>query len=132
MGPQIRKSPPKLRLDLAKQHSARVYVVDTVRPPSIAATWLTSNAEELFDIVVADKQERLEKVAHVFRDADIDVKVEILFGKSSAEIVKTALTEQADLVIRYMKGPRSRQVRFVWHNRVKLDASLSMPTVARW
>lgn len=96
-------------LDLAKQHSSRVYVVDTVRPPSIAATWLTSNAEELFDIVVADKQERLEKVAHVFRDAGIEAKVEILFGKSSAEIVKAALTEQADLVVRYMKGSRSRQ-----------------------
>ena len=96
-------------LDLAKRHSARVHVVDTVQPPSVAATWFTSNAEELFDIVVADKQERLDKVAHVFSDAGIDVKVEILFGKSSAEIAKVAQTEQADLVVRYMKGPRSRQ-----------------------
>ncbi len=96
-------------LDFAKQHSARVYVVDTVRPPSIAATWLTSNAEELFDIVVADKQDRLEKVAQVFRDAGVDVQVEILFGNSSEEIAKAALTEHADLVIRYMKGHRSRQ-----------------------
>jgi universal stress protein E len=95
-------------LNLAKKHSAKVLVIDTVRPPSFAASWLNSNSEELFDIVVADKRERLEKVAGVLQEAGIEASVEILFGKSSEEIAKAALTEPADLVVRYMKGPQSR------------------------
>ena len=107
-GTKTYESAAQTALNLAKQHSAKVLVVDTVRPPSFAASWFNSNAEELFEIVVADKRERLEKVADVMRDGGVEAKVEILFGKSSEEIAKTALTEKADLVVRYMKGPQSR------------------------
>jgi nucleotide-binding universal stress UspA family protein len=95
-------------LNFAKQHSAKVVVVDTVRPPSIAATWLTSNAEDMFNIVVADKKKRLDQVAAVFKEAGIEVSVEVLYGKSSEEIARAVLNEDADLVIRYMKGVNSR------------------------
>ena len=73
-------------LDLAKEHSASVLVVDTVRRPSLASKWLTSNSEDLFDIVVSEKQERLEKVAAVFKEWNIDVKVDVLIGNSSEEM----------------------------------------------
>lgn len=102
------KAVSQTALDFAKQHGASVVIVDTVQPPSVAATWLTSNAQEMFDIVVADKQKRLDQVAHVFREAGIEVEAEILFGKSSEEIARAALNEEADLVIRYMKGVNSR------------------------
>lgn len=95
-------------LDLAKEHSASVLVVDTVRRPSLASKWLTSNSEDLFDIVVSEKQERLEKVAAVFKEWNIDVKVDVLIGNSSEEISRLAVTENAGLVIRYMKGHKSR------------------------
>lgn len=102
------KAVSQTALDLARQHSAKVIIVDTVQPPSVAATWLTSNAEEMFNIVVAEKQKRLDQAANIFRDAGIDVKAEILFGKSSEEIARAALNEEADLVVRYMKGVNSR------------------------
>ena len=102
------KTVSQTALDIAKEHSAKVVIVDTVQPPSVAAAWFTSNAEEMFDIVVADKQKRLDQTAMVFRDAGLDVSVEILFGKSSEEIARAAVNEEADLVIRYMKGTNSR------------------------
>ena len=87
-------------LNLARQHSAKVLVVDSVRPPTIASTWLTGNAREVFDMVVADKQDRLTKVAAILHEAGVDAQIEILFGKSSEEIARTAISEKADLVIR--------------------------------
>ncbi len=102
------KAESQTALDLARQHSAKVVIVDTVRPPSVAATWLTSNAEDMFNIVVADKQKRLDQVAAVFKNSGIDAEVQVLFGKSSEEIARAALNEDADLVIRYMKGTNSR------------------------
>jgi universal stress protein E len=96
-------------LDLAKEHSSKVLIVDTVRPPSLASKWLTSNAEELFDIVVTNKQQRLQKVAEVFKGWEIDVRVGVLHGHSSEEIARAAISESASLVVRYRKGPRSRQ-----------------------
>ncbi len=97
-------------LNLAKENSAKVFVVDAVRPLSFPARWLSSNSDELFEIVVADKQDRLEKVARRFKKEGIDAKVEILFGKTSIEVSRVALTEKADLVIRYMKGAKSRRL----------------------
>lgn len=95
-------------LDIAKEHSANVLIVDTVRRPSLASKWLTSNAEDLFEIVVADKRERLKKVAAVFHEWKIDTDVKILKGNSSEQIARAAIDANADLVIRYMKGPKSR------------------------
>ncbi len=97
-------------LELAQLHSASVLVVDTVRRPSLASKWLTSNAEDLFEIVVADKRKRLQKVAAVFDQWKVDVKTEILFGNSSEEIARKAVAENANLVIRYMKGHKSRHL----------------------
>jgi len=94
-------------LNLAKENSAKVFIVDAVRPLSFPARWLSSNSDELFEIVVADKKDRLEKVAQRFKKEGIDAKVEILFGKTSIEVSRVALTEKADLVIRYMKGAMS-------------------------
>ena len=96
-------------LNLAREHSAKVIAVDTVRAPSFTAKWLNSNFEDLFDIVVADKRERLEKVANRLKESGIVVETRILIGKSSEEIARAAITENADLVVRYMKGIKSQQ-----------------------
>lgn len=96
-------------LNLAKRHAASVLIIDTVRPPSFASKWLTSNSEDLFDIVVNDKKERLKKVAAVFEASGIDVNVDVLYGQSATEIARMAVAENADLVVRYRKGEKSRQ-----------------------
>jgi nucleotide-binding universal stress UspA family protein len=94
--------------NLAKQHGAKLTIVDTLRPPSTASRWFSSNADDVFDMVLADKQSRLDKITERFRKLGLDVENKVLVGKSSEEITREAVRVNADLVVRYMKGKRSR------------------------
>jgi len=94
--------------DLAKQHGADVLLVDTVVPPSSLNRWLSVNAGDVFEMVVADKQARLEKLAEHFRSGGVEVDTKVLFGKSSEAITRQAIEWDASLVVRYMKGVRSK------------------------
>jgi nucleotide-binding universal stress UspA family protein len=96
-------------MELAKRVGARVLIVDTLRPRSTITKWLTSKYEDTFNEHVAEIQERLENLAVRFRDAGVTAKSELLFGRSSEEIVRKSISEDADLVIRYMKGSDSRR-----------------------
>ena len=96
-------------LNLAKKHSASVSIVDTIRPRSPVAKWLTSKYDDHFEEFVAEKQERLEKIADRFKPAGIAVEAEVLIGKSSESIARKVLVDKADLVVRYLKGAKSQQ-----------------------
>jgi len=93
---------------LAVEHDAQVFVIDTLRPPSFISRWL-SNYEEIFESLAADKQQRLDNVAARFEAAGITVESDVLIGKSSDEIVRFATEKNADLVVRYMKGLKSQR-----------------------
>jgi hypothetical protein len=54
--------------NLAKQHGAAVHIVATVNRPSIAAQWLTKDYQDIYEKIVNDKRERLNKTAERFRD----------------------------------------------------------------
>ena len=95
-------------LELAKLNSARLLVVDTIHRPSVVSQWISSNADDLFDIVFSQKRERLDRFANMFVEAGLDIETRLLIGNSSEEIVRMAIAEQADLVIRYAKGVSSR------------------------
>ncbi len=95
--------------NLAKKHGASVKVVDTIRPRSPVAKWLTSKYDDHFEEFVAEKQERLEGVADRFKQAGIAVEAEVLIGKSSESIARYVLSENIDMVVRYMKGAKSLQ-----------------------
>lgn len=94
--------------NLAKHHGAEVTIVDTLRPPSAASRWFSSNADEVFDMVLADKQERLDKIADRIKESGVTAGSKLLIGKSSEEITREAIRSGADLVVRYMKGAGSR------------------------
>ena len=106
----LRTSAPvhETALSLATDHSAEVMIVDTLQPPTTVARWLTSNATEVFEMVLADKQDRLEKIAEGFRKEGVDVQTKVLLGRSSEAITLEAIDWDASLVIRYMKGVRSK------------------------
>lgn len=95
-------------LNLAKKHGASVTLVDTIQPPSTASRWFSTSASEVFEMVLADKEERLEKYAENFRAAGIETVTKILFGKSSEAITREVIASDASLVVRYMKGVRSK------------------------
>ncbi len=94
--------------NLATKHGASVTIVDTLKPPSTAARWLSSNASDVFEMVLADKQQRLDKITERFREAGVEATSKVLLGRSSESIVSEAIDANADLVIRYMKGIRSK------------------------
>ena len=50
-GTEAARAAEQTAFNLAKQDSATVLVVDTIRPPSLTSKWLSNNAEELFEIV---------------------------------------------------------------------------------
>ncbi|MGI9519292.1 MAG: universal stress protein [Pirellulaceae bacterium] len=94
-------------VNLAKKHDADILIVDTVRPPSLTSQWLTANSEELFEIVVQDKQQRLDELVAEVREHGVRARAEVLVGKSSQVIVNAVQAENIDLVVRYMKGEKS-------------------------
>lgn len=108
-GTEASEAAEKSAMELAKSHGASVSIVDAIRPRSTIAKWLTSKYEDTFNDHVAEKEEQLERAADRFRKAGIQANMELLFGRSSEAIVRKAITENADLVIRYMKGPNSRR-----------------------
>ncbi len=94
--------------NLARQHHCQVLVVDTVRPPSRSSLFFSSSAEDVFEMVVADKQDRIRKTTERFQDLGIQATGKLLHGKSSEAITREAIDSEADLVVRYMKGVESR------------------------
>lgn len=94
--------------NLAKQHGATITIVDTLIPPSTVSRWLSSNASDVFEMVLADKLERLEHIAEQFRSEGVETQSKVLFGKSSEAITREAIESSADLVVRYKKGVRSK------------------------
>ena len=55
--------------NLALQHSARIVVVGTMRPPSFASQMFGSHVKEAFEKAIADTTDRLERITPVSRDA---------------------------------------------------------------
>lgn len=94
--------------NLAKEHDAEVLIVDSIKPPSSISRWLSTNASDVFEMVIADKQQRLETIAKKFCAGHIEVKTRVLFGNSSEAITREAIDWDASLVVRYMKGLRSK------------------------
>jgi universal stress protein E len=82
--------------------------VDTIARPQGISSWFRDSSDSVFEFIVSQKQERLEKYAVPFRDAGLDVTTHLLIGQASHEIAKFAGAEDADLVIRYRKGLSSR------------------------
>ncbi|QEG20415.1 universal stress protein [Mariniblastus fucicola] len=95
-------------LNLAREHGATVTLASSVQEPGVISKLLSPNSKGVFEMVIADKQQRLDTCARQFAAAGIEAKSRVLIGKSSAAIVKEAVESEADLVIRYRKGTMSK------------------------
>lgn len=107
-GSENARAAEQTALDLAVAGGARVRMVDTVRPPSMISRWLEANTDNVFQMVVNQKEKALDQKAVIFRDSGIEVETAVLCGPSSREITRDAIKFEPDLVVRYMKGFRSR------------------------
>lgn len=93
---------------LAQHHHAKVTIVDTLLRPSTSSRWFSPNADDVFEMVLADKTSRLESIANKFREAGIDTTAKVLIGRSSESIIEEVDAEEVDLIVRYMKGSHSK------------------------
>ena len=106
----LESSAPTLQsgLSIAKNHNSKVILVDTIHSPGKLAQWFSANANEAFEEILTEKQNRLEKQAETIRTSGLDVEAKVLFGKSSDAIINEVVETNADLVVRYAKGAQSK------------------------
>jgi len=101
------KAAESTAFQLAKEHDARIVIVDTVRKPSFMAKFL-GEAQGLIGAIIEEKSSRLQRMARHHKDDGLDIGIRVLVGKSSEQIARIALAEKADLVVRYLKGGDSQ------------------------
>lgn len=96
----------------AKSSGASLKLVDVVPLFPWTARLLLSNHEELTDLMIREKQEKLEKLAVPLRDQGIEVATSVMHGKTSVEIIREVLRNKHDLVMRVAKGADSSRNGF--------------------
>lgn len=96
---------------LAEQNQAKLKIVDGYRDFSWLAKLGIENPSHLRDLVVKEKEERLEQLAASLREKGLDVSTKVLQGRFSMALIQEVLSCGHDLVIRTPKGVRSHSTR---------------------
>ena len=96
-------------LALAKANHCEVLLVDSIRTPFQAPRFQSITTEVMFEAALTAKREYLEKLKAEFEEQGVHAELKILLSpRTSADLVSTAVQEDCDLVIRYLKGQSSR------------------------
>ena len=91
---------------LALSNQASITVVDVVESlpaamgPALDPTITAITPEELTEIAVAEKRDRLEKIAERGRDGGLEIESTVCVGKPFLEIIRLVLRDGYDLVIK--------------------------------
>jgi len=105
----------KWALTLAKQNHARLTVVDVLGqlPRDLQSAVTTMTPKELQDIVVKERLKQLEKLAKPARKKGIRISTKVLIGTPFLEIIRDALHNHYDLVIKSAESKTTaRQLLF--------------------
>lgn len=94
--------------EISQQSGASLKIVDVVPEFSWFARLALKDHEQVRDLIIREKQAKLEMLAEPLRERGIDVETKVLQGKSSVEIIREVLRGQHDLVLRVAKGHDSR------------------------
>ena len=96
-------------LNFAKSHSSEVMLVDTIRTPFNASRYPRISAEVMFEAATNAKNEYLQTIQTQFVQDGIEATYKVLTSpRTSAELIRTVIDEEVDLVVRYLKGASSR------------------------
>lgn len=93
-------------LELAQAFKAKLTIVDVVDPsPSVIQWILRSPAHaEARSISESKTRRRLERLVASARQSGVDADCEVLFGKPFAELIRTVLKRNCDLVVKMASG----------------------------
>ena len=95
--------------NIAKSHQATVLLVDSIATPFHALRYQSLSTEVMFEAAFNAKMAYLEKIRGRLAQAGIDASCSVLTTqRTSAELIRTAIENDCDLVVRYIKGQSSR------------------------
>jgi nucleotide-binding universal stress UspA family protein len=93
-------------LELAQEFRAKLTIVDVVDlSPSVIQWILRSPAHvEARAIAESNARRRLERLVVSARERGVDATADVLFGKPFAELIRTVLKQNCDLVVKMASG----------------------------
>lgn len=97
---------------LAMANGSEICVADICPDLSWAAKWLVSRHESMLRDIEAGKQERLMSLVAPLKKKGISVEAKVLHGRTSIELIREAIRNNVELVIKQAKGRDSRQQGF--------------------
>lgn len=99
--PTIRKV-----LELAQIHRAQLTLVDVLEPPpSRLQRFFSSSVHvELRKSEEQRAKKRLDRLAAIARDSDVEADTEVLFGKPFVELIRAAVRRRCDLTVKKAQG----------------------------
>lgn len=83
-------------LELAKQNRSRLMFIHVIETIDGLAD---EDIQDLYDKLEASARTNLEKIAEPFKAENLEVEIEIAFGKRGPEIVRYAMAQNVDLAI---------------------------------
>lgn len=106
--------------EIAQHNGASLKIVDVVPEFAWTVRMTLTDHEHVRDLVVQEKQKKLESLAATIRDEGVQVETKVLKGKTSIEIIREVLQENHDLVLRVAKGRDSTRKGFFGNTGFRL------------
>lgn len=100
-------------VEIAKYNGASLTIVDVVPDFSWLVRMSMKDHTHVRELIVAEKQQKLDELTAPIREQGIDVEVKVLCGTTSVEIIREVLRENHDLVMRVAKSQDSKN-KGVW------------------
>ncbi|MCK5394532.1 MAG: universal stress protein [Gammaproteobacteria bacterium] len=93
-------------VSLARQNDARLMVIAVVKeiPSEMGMAITAVTPQELFELVINDRQEKVDALVANMKEQGIDVESMVITGTPFMEIIRQVLRDQHDLVILATEG----------------------------
>lgn len=98
---------------LAEHSGAKLKILDVLPEFKWHVRLALRDHDQVRESLLNEKRDRLAELAAPLREKGLDVTAEAVCGQSSVEIIREALRDGHDLVVRVSKGPNSRRAGFI-------------------
>jgi len=105
---------------LAEHNQARLTIVDVLPDLSWIAKRVLTDSEHTQDALAQQKLRALQILAEPIGEQGVDVRSELLFGKTSSALMHEVLRSSHDLVVRVTKGAHSGRSGFFGTTSMRL------------
>lgn len=94
------EDPPKVAVELAREHGARIHLVHVVPPPPRHPPALGNvSMAELHAALIESRTHRLETMAAALKADGVEATIDVRVGVAAIELIRAAAATAADLVL---------------------------------